>query len=394
MARYVNDARYKAANKTLDLPPQEFKVTRTPPRLPYPSAAEQLRARRQRYFQDEATTVERVAEAFKQGRKSRAFKQAFKVATAAGRMTVNPLVEYSLNYAVQTLSPDSELGEVLLNGWTLKRECPPIGVREPYVQTSGVALETAPIVNNCYAGQSVVGNPWGTHVPANHNFIHRFGRQLTGPARYNSMRTYWRSVTGTTAPPAKFTLSEIPEAHLSPAMRQVALGPTIGPVKYAPPYSIPALQVNYGHGSRGRVPVKTQYHDELPPMRKWKEKKISITGGKLGMLEDLYGVLTEADDMADVFVKSFPKGHKCKKAEGLHNKWICIAENIHDIDPVKFVKELIKDQIEDAAIGKIGSLTKKGTIRARETGYYRGGRGLGSGPVSRGVRAPRVTLNK
>lgn len=144
------------------------------------------------------------------------------------------------------------------------------------------------------------------------------------------------------------------------------VGPKVGP---SPPYII----IPDASGDTG--PNEPGPHIRKPPEKGTKERKKALDAA--GFAASLYGSLTEVGDWVDAINKALPV--HLRSHGGLTDKIENLYENFEAIDLETAIKELILNEIQDRVVGKIGGLTKKGTRKAAEAGYYAGGRGLGAG---------------
>lgn len=151
-------------------------------------------------------------------------------------------------------------------------------------------------------------------------------------------------------------------------------GPTVGP--QLPPYADPAL--HYPEGGR----PTPGHHNNVPDS----SKKLKINYGPLG---NLYGGITEIGDLADAIAPAIP-GDPCKNAKGLHQKWACIFAHAGQIDWGVAGVNILKNQLQDQLIGKLGKFGKNAVSNAANRGYYGSPVGLSTGGSFTRPPAPRM----
>lgn len=109
-----------------------------------------------------------------------------------------------------------------------------------------------------------------------------------------------------------------------------------------------------------------------------KEKKFRFADNWLYQFATwLMGLITELSDFVDVLWGAMPEGLQRRYANaGLDTKLKIIYDNYQQIDGEKLVEGLIKDWLEDAAIGKLGQGVADAVKKAAKNGLYVSPKGL------------------
>lgn len=100
-----------------------------------------------------------------------------------------------------------------------------------------------------------------------------------------------------------------------------------------------------------------------------KERKIIVAIN--GVVATIVNTITEGDDLIDALWKALPKRFRSKGKVTAQQKLADIYKHYGEVDLVDAVYNIIANQIEDAAYGKLGKLGAKAARRSADTGYNR-----------------------
>lgn len=135
------------------------------------------------------------------------------------------------------------------------------------------------------------------------------------------------------------------------------------------PYQVPATTYTFGPKGPSKPPSQPP-HNRLPPGPRVKEKKFRL-GNKLSdAVGDLAGALSEQKDFTKALADAIPH-HPCR-GMSLPDMTACVYKNMGKIQWSQALLNLIMNEIQDQAIGRMAGAT---TRNFGQKGLLIGGRG-------------------
>lgn len=240
---------------------------------------------------------------------------------------------------------------------------------------------------HCLSGQAVVGAPSPLRVGYWENTTTY--PNGSAQARYSHIRSYITATgfAGTLPTPIVRPLRRLrPEGKPLPAYNP-QLEPIVGPSLRPFPQVYRGLRarpntVYYqaGNVAPGTRPTPVPGNLPAPPPKGTKERKLVLAVG--GKLARIIGEVSEVGDYIESFYNALPQALRTKlwlangrRKLGAWAQAVAVYENFDQVNDWQLISNLIANEIEDRAYGKLGQITAKANRRRGAAG------GLTLGPA-------------